>query len=283
MLTDAELDAIAALEALADDEADYVAVGKDKLLVLCRALRGSGLRGAQVAVAHSADKAERLERTVEEFARLNEALRQKSEAMQARYMSLRQELMTVKSWVDARDSIDEARHHGVREPDGSPLKNAWRNGFETCQEAVLERLDGIPLVALTDEPLDRFVDLNAVARRIEALERDLAHERDNHEWLLDRMNAIGLALGMRAKSASPDKLLRQALRLEGIALAAEQLLARLGESAGASSDAILRELGLASTVAEVAVLAGEIERWRNDPDTMRADPEGEGDEDPAHR
>lgn len=272
MLTDAELEALVALESLASDDADYVAVAKDKLLLLCRVLRVSGLHAHQVATAHAADKADRLERTVDEFARHNEALRQKSEAMQERYRSLRHEFLEVREWLDALDSLVEAKTSGVRDPDGSPAMNAWRNGFETCQEAVLERMAGVPLVALTDTPVDRYVDLNALERRIDALERDLAHERDSRAWLMERMNALGLALGLRSHLASPDKLLRQALRLEAIALAAEQLLARLKEGAGASSEAMARALGFVEAQSEIDGLAREIERWRNDPDTMKADP-----------
>ena len=271
MLTDAELEALVALESLVDDDADYVAVARDKLSLLCQVLRVSGVQAREVAAAHATDKAARLERTIDEFARLNEALRQKAEAMQERYRSLRQELMDVREWTDALDSLVEARTNGVREPDASPITNAWRNGYETCQEAVLERLSGVPLVALTDEPVDRFVDLNALERKLSALERDLDHERETRAWLMDRMNALGLALGMRSQMASPDKLLRQALRLEAIALASEQLLARVRESSGSTSEAMARALGLDPSAPELEALRREIERWRNDPDTMQGD------------
>jgi hypothetical protein len=87
-------------------------------------------------------------------------------------------------------------------------------------------------------------------------------------------------LGLRSQLTSPDKLLRQALRLEAIALAAEQLLARLRESAGSSAEAMARRLGLVEAQTEIDGLANEVERWRNDPDTMKAEVEREmnGDE-----
>lgn len=272
MLTDAELETLAALESLAGDDADYVAVARDKLLVLCRVLRVSGMQANQIAVAHAADRADRLQRTIDEFARHSETLRQKGESMQERYRSLRQEVLDMREWLDTLDSIEEARQNGVRDSADSPMMNAWRNGFETCQESVLERMAGVPLVALTDSPVDRFVDLNGLERRIDGLERDLAHERDTRVWLTDRMNALGLALGLRGRLASPDKLLRQALRLESIALAAEQLMARLGDTVGSASEEIARALGFVDAQHELDSLAREIDRWRNDPDTMRADP-----------
>jgi phage shock protein A len=278
VLTDAELETLVALESLASDDADYVAVARDKLIVLCRVLRVSGLHSSQIASAHAADKADRLERTVDEFARHNEALRQRGESMQERYRSLRQEILELRSWLDGLDSIEEARQSGVRHAESSPSMNAWRNGFETCQEAVLERMAGVPLVALTDTPVDRFVDLNGLQRRIAALEGDLAHERDTRTWLMERMNALGLALGLRSHLASPDKLLRQALRLDAIALAAEQLMARLREGAGSSSEEMARALGLVEAQTELDALEHELDRWRHDPDTMKAET-GDGDDD----
>lgn len=271
MLTETELEALGALEALVTDDADYVAVAKDKLQMLCRVVRLSGLTAGQVAAAHSADKADRLERTVDEFARHNEALRQKSEAMQERYRALRQEVLELQGWLGRLESSDEARRNGMREPDGSKLMTAWRSGFEACQDTVIERIGGVPLVALTDTPVDRFVDLNTLERRIGALERELSHERESRTWLMERMNALGLALGLRSHLTSPDKLLRQALRLEAIALAAEQLLARLREGSGSSTEAMARALGLVEAQTEIDGLVHEVERWRNDPDTMKAD------------
>jgi hypothetical protein len=63
VLTQAELEALAALEALVTDDADYVAVGREKLRMLCQVVRLSGFKAGEVAAAHAADKADRLERT----------------------------------------------------------------------------------------------------------------------------------------------------------------------------------------------------------------------------
>ena len=274
VLTDAELQALAAIEELVSDDADYVAVAREKLTLLCQVVRVSGLSARDVAVAHAADKADRLERTVDEFARHNEALRQKGEVMQERFRSLRQELLDARAWVDRLDSLDEARRNGVREGDAGPSQH-WRNGYETCQEAILDRLAQVPLVALTDTPVDRYVDLNAMEGRIGVLERDLEEERESRAWLMDRMNALGLALGLRSHLSSPDKLLRQALRLEALALAAEQLLGRLRDGHGPSSEAMARALGLVEASAEIDGLAKELERWRSAPDTMSVEVSGE--------
>src|SRR6185369_8909543 len=85
VLTDAELTALSALESLVTDDADYVAVAREKLVLLCQVARVAQVKATEVAAAHAADKADRLERTVDEFARHNEALRQKAESMQERY------------------------------------------------------------------------------------------------------------------------------------------------------------------------------------------------------